>query len=87
MTRIAEYPDEITDVRAWQAEVGLVAYRDGKLTVPQLAELLRVSEMDAYRLIIKHELPFDEDDFMLAQELAGLEAFRKARAITAARQA
>ena len=81
MTRIAEYPDEITDVRAWQVEVGLVAYRDGKLTVPQLAELLSVSEMDVYRLIIKHELPFDADAFMLAQDLEGIRHLQAQRKV------
>ncbi len=82
MTRIAEYPDEITDVRAWRAELAMIAYRDGKLTLAQAAEFLFCSQMDTWRLLRTHGVETRDAEFLLAQELEGVAAFEREQVLT-----
>lgn len=77
MTRIAEYPEEITDALAWRTEVGLVAFGDGQLDLFTLAEFVGRPPLEVCDVLREHGLEPDEDDEYWAQELAGIEYARE----------
>lgn len=79
MTRIAEYPEEITDALAWRTEVGIVAFRDGRLDVFQLAEFVGRTPLEVCDMLGELGLRPPDDDIWWAQELAGIAAMREAR--------
>lgn len=78
VTRIAEYPPEgIQDVLAWRTELGLVAYRDGQLTLKQLAAFLELDVVQTLHLMKVSGVEYVRDKAWLEQELKGAETALK----------